>query len=62
MKWDCDARFKRKLEWHTWFAWHPVKIAPGDCRWLETILRRRTLPENYLDDYDWEYRAVGEAK
>lgn len=27
-------------EWHSWFAWYPVRIANGDCRWLETIQRK----------------------
>jgi hypothetical protein len=56
MKWDCDrrerervARFKAKLiaesEWHDVFAWLPVRVADGDCRWLETIQRRLLYPE-----------------
>lgn len=27
-------------KWHPWFAWYPVRVGPGDCRWLETVYRR----------------------
>lgn len=32
-------------EWHRWFAWHPVRLKPGDgsaqpCVWWEWIERR----------------------
>jgi hypothetical protein len=48
VKFNCDAlsdaaKAKRRAEraWHDWFAWRPVKVAHGDCRWLETIERRK---------------------
>jgi len=25
--------------WHRWFAWFPVRVGSGDCRWLETVER-----------------------
>ncbi len=25
--------------WHRWFAWYPVRIKEGDCRWLEFVER-----------------------
>lgn len=49
MKFNCDKakqRNKKKLEefWDThankWveeFAWWPVRVAEGDCRWLEMV-------------------------
>lgn len=51
MKFDCDSRrdrreAKRKArkaalrEWHPYFAWFPVRLAHGDCRFLETVERR----------------------
>jgi hypothetical protein len=30
-----------KTEWHNWFAWHPVKVGVEDCRWLETVRRKK---------------------
>lgn len=30
----------RLIRWHSWFAWFPVRVAHGDCRWLETIERK----------------------
>lgn len=27
-------------DWHEWYAWRPVKVARGDCRWLEVVERR----------------------
>jgi hypothetical protein len=29
------------FNWHPWFAWRPVKVDSGECRWLEWIERRR---------------------
>lgn len=26
-------------QWHRWFAWRPVEVAPGDWRWLEFVRR-----------------------
>lgn len=47
MRFNCDRiaetiaeRDRRQREWHDWFAWHPVRVATGDCRWLETVERR----------------------
>lgn len=34
------AELQRGKEWRRWFAWYPVQIAKGDCRWLEYIERR----------------------
>jgi hypothetical protein len=27
--------------WHKWFAWYPVHLGNGDCRWLEYVERRK---------------------
>ena len=55
MKFNCgptqceklEAEFNRLREvaraardWHKWFAWFPVRVGKGDCRWLETVERR----------------------
>ena len=51
--------------WHRWYAWFPVKVAEGDCRWLEVVERRRVvyrLDPTYLADYGWKYRNVNEAQ
>jgi hypothetical protein len=37
-------------QWHPWFAWHPVKVAPMVLVWLETVERRRCLGF-------WDYRC-----
>ena len=59
MKWDCGEtlheRTQRQKEWHRWYAWHPVRVGPGDCRWLEYVERKI---EFCWDDYFWEYRAA----
>jgi hypothetical protein len=72
MKYNCDARADRRKakelaymafirQWHTKFAWWPIKLAHGDCRWLETIERRRVEVNSmyYGWDWKWEYRARG---
>lgn len=61
MKFDCDSRRIRReektaareaalLEWHRVFAIFPVRIATGDCRFLELVERR-------LSPKRWEYGA-----
>jgi hypothetical protein len=46
MRFDCgetyDERISRLTNWHRWFAWHPIKVADHDCRWLEYVERKIT--------------------
>ena len=79
MKFECGkkARLKReaaeraaakRAQWHPWFAWHRVKVGTEDCRWLETVERRRVKHTCVGYDYDfgyyeytteaWEYRPL----
>lgn len=44
-RWDKKLKMK---DWHKHFCWWPVRIANGDCRWLETIERRYDVW-----DYQW---------
>lgn len=30
----------RLRNWHRVFAWFPIEVAPGDCRWLEMVDRK----------------------
>ena len=42
MRWKgetCDEYWKRVNEWHTWFAWYPVKLEDGDWVWLGRVER-----------------------
>lgn len=49
-RWNKAVKMK---DWHKHFCWWPVRIANGDCRWLETIERR------FGDWYhDPEYRKI----
>lgn len=62
MKFNCGmtyAEYEERLQrWHLWFAWHPVRVAKGDCRWLEKVERKGTPPKNWMDDWSWEHRAI----
>lgn len=57
MKLNCRKRGKRLDIWHRWFAWTPVEVAHGDCRWLEWVERKG---EHFggmgADWWQWEYR------
>lgn len=33
-------KWERLREWHRWFAWYPVKIAPDRRAWLIWVERR----------------------
>ena len=65
MKLDCGPTDEEAgailLEWHKWFAWHPVRVASHDCRWLEFVERRANKRHGpYAAGHDfWEYRAIG---
>lgn len=69
MKWINGETWKHKLarlsEWHSWFAWYPIKIrATEDGHWIkiwgETILRKGSYVVG--DDMDtwwnWEYKEI----
>ena len=58
MKYDCNASFDRKHQWHKWFAWYPVQLSRNDCRWLEYVERKGTYRVFGWDfaDWRWEYR------
>lgn len=75
MRWDCDKRKERRLakrealkEWHPVFVLFPHKVAENDCRWLETIERRKVWYRGWIlvpdmKPYEgwksrWEYRSV----
>ena len=72
MKINCGPteaeRTEAEKQWHRWFAWKPVRLRSHDCRWLETVERRRRVYDmltlmdgsihNYHSPYFWEYRAV----
>ena len=60
VKFDCDGRRKieRRVKWHKWFAWRPVRIEYGDCRWLEYVERRYCFSHKFEDEWHCEYRAI----
>ena len=63
MKLNCGesakAKVKRLEEWHSWFAWHPVRVGENDCRWLETVQRKGKLFWYGYPDcwWEWKYKA-----
>ncbi|WP_247300312.1 hypothetical protein [Bradyrhizobium sp. 179] len=68
MRFNCDwlqqrneRRWKRRYQWHRWFAWRPVRIAAGDRRWLEFVERRRQCGKYFVEWEYWDYRAIERA-
>lgn len=47
MRFDCGLSFSERIDaksqWHTWFAWYPVRVGHRDCRWLERVERKGTF-------------------
>lgn len=55
MRFDCDARAKRRKmrdeevreffsQWLPWFAWRPVRLeGSSECCWLEMVERKFTF-------------------
>lgn len=71
MKFDCGPTYAERREadiaarerWHSWFSWHPVRVGPRDCRWLELVERKgrfRTMFCGMGTDqwWEWKYRAI----
>lgn len=50
-------RHLAKQEWHRWFAWRPVRVGEGDCRWLEAVERKGTYWCYGHGSWDWKYRV-----
>ena len=49
MKWTPKPRFDEEKDyscWHTWFAWHPVKVDKSWI-WLEKICRKQHINYRY---------------
>lgn len=46
MRWNVPKTRKEKhdakYEWHSWFAWHPVRVDDKMC-WLEVVERRKRM-------------------
>lgn len=62
MRFQCEKRAERDEQrgMHLWFAWFPVTVDDGSCRWLERVWRRRVFdrigwPVGY--ETRWEYYA-----
>lgn len=51
MRWNIRKE-QDYLEWHQWFAWHPVRIN-GQWVWLETVERKFDC--GWASDW-WDYR------
>jgi len=81
MKFNCDRvedwcrkhqkqRVERLAKMQRWFAWRPVVVGHGDCRWLEVVVRRRVLNKGFDHSdgklvpswYSWKYYSVGFTK
>lgn len=56
------ARITMLTQWHEWFAWRPVRVAPGDYRWLEMVERKGGYDHSRRTGrrrpWRWEYRAA----
>ena len=67
MKFDCGETWQEKLDrkskWHRWFAWHPVRLAPHDCRWLEYVERKGVWVDFMkMSFWTWDYREIVKNK
>jgi hypothetical protein len=58
MRFNCGLTaaeiFDAKQDWHSWFAWYPVRINSG-CVWLETVERKGTPIPEWEGGVYWDY-------
>lgn len=54
------ARLDAPHSWHPWFAWFPIQLAQGDCRWLEVVERRGDYTSRFDNSpwWVWSYREI----
>lgn len=61
-----DKAKQEEGKWFPYFAWLPVRVITGECRWLETVERKRDwLHIWYGREIHWgvtEYRAIAKAR
>ena len=46
-------------EWTPWFAWHPVKVGPGEWLWLGQVKRKGSWQVDCVsggEAWQWDYR------
>lgn len=55
------AKWAWQEQWHDWYAWFPVKVADNDCRWLETVRRRRLFKRNSDGSIDFDLAKLEES-
>lgn len=61
MKFNCpkfksaEERRKDKEQWHKWFAWYPIRVIDGSCRWLEIVHRSGYSYTGYRGTRFWIY-------
>lgn len=51
-----DSNYKKyseQKEWHTWFAWFPIRVSNDEVIWLQAVERKR---QNVFGD--WEYKKL----
>lgn len=54
MKFNCPKIIPKDIyQWNPWFAWYPVRVRDGSCRWLETV-HRKAIPKTYVNYDDWQ--------
>ncbi len=50
-----------RQQWREWFAWYPVRVASGDCRWFETIVKRERWWASWGEDgWNAQYATLEE--
>jgi len=58
----CKPLFGTPIaDWHTWFAWFPVKTWDYRIVWLKKVKRRRIQKHHYLtggEDSWWQYSLL----
>lgn len=63
MRWVAKRKEpEKRVFWHNWYAWYPVKTTEGEYLWvwLETIERKGTIHFPYSpfssNRWTWEYK------
>ena len=48
---SCYTKRQKLKEWHTYFAWFPIRVSGNEVIWLEKVKRRLNF---YVDRFEYE--------
>ena len=52
-----NKKRRKKISWHSWFAWYPALMEDGRVVWMKLVERRRVKSGSRDAEFRWEIRT-----